>query len=172
MALASVFGASNASEALYHTSVVLGRYLAQKNYIVQCGGYQGVMEGVARGAFESGGKTVGVTLAEFDQSRPENPYLTQKIQAVDIFERLRYLINDVDLIIVMPGRIGTLNELLMVWCMVYADLIKAPKICLIGTQWGELHHLKTIIPQEQFSYIQFFDTVDCFIKEFKEFEMV
>jgi hypothetical protein len=55
----------------------VGRLLAEEGATVLCGGYGGVMEAAARGAWEAGGTTVGV-LSEGD-AEGANPYLTVKM---------------------------------------------------------------------------------------------
>ena len=71
MKFATTFGASQVDdEKLYLEGVELGKFLAQKGYIVKCGGYGGLMEAVSRGVREVGGEVIGLTLKYFDEIRP------------------------------------------------------------------------------------------------------
>src|SRR6202166_5330310 len=67
----TVFGSSRPEEghADYAEAVDLGRALAAAGFAVCTGGYGGVMEGVSRGASESGGRVLAVT-SSFFQSHP------------------------------------------------------------------------------------------------------
>lgn len=42
-----------------------------------------------------------------------NPYLTQVTKANNMFDRLNILYNKADVIVALPGYLGTLNEILM-----------------------------------------------------------
>lgn len=55
----------------------VGRLLAERGTTLLCGGYGGVMEAAARGAWEAGGTTVGVLSGGDDEGA--NPYLTVRI---------------------------------------------------------------------------------------------
>ena len=56
----SVFGGRDIDETIYADAIEIGRLLAQENYLVYCGGGEGVMEAVARGVKEGGGTIVGI----------------------------------------------------------------------------------------------------------------
>ena len=163
MKIATTFGASEViDKELYNEGVELGKFLAQNGYIVKCGGYGGLMEAVSRGVREANGEVIGITLKDFDEIRPKNPYLTKKIQAKDLFERLKLLIEGSNLFIVQKGSIGTLNELFMVWALKYG-LKRDFRICLIG--YEELKNC-TFIPQQRFKEIEIYKDLDEFKRAF------
>ncbi len=162
MKYATTFGASKVySQDLYKEGVELGRFLAEKGYVVKCGGYLGLMEAVSRGVREAKGEIIGIGLKEFENMRDINRYLTKKIIAADLFERLRLLIEDSELFVVQSGSIGTLNELFTVWALKYS-LGKTFRVCLMGEQY---QFLKTceFIPKDELRYLEFYKT----LKEFK-----
>src|SRR5258708_39354629 len=69
--IVTVFGSSRPHEgdADYEEARVLGRALARHGFSICSGGYGGVMEAVARGAEEAGGKTYGVTAGFFKEAK-------------------------------------------------------------------------------------------------------
>ncbi|CAD7770981.1 hypothetical protein DMNBHIDG_00295 [Candidatus Methanoperedenaceae archaeon GB37] len=73
MNIIGVIGAGHCDEKTYRLAMTVGRGIAEHKCILICGGLGGVMEGVARGAKEAGGLTVGI-LPGFS---PEdaNPYI-------------------------------------------------------------------------------------------------
>ena len=137
MKIATTFGASQADRDSkeYKEGVALGRLLAQKGYMVKCGGYGGLMEAVSRGVWEAGGKCIGVTLERFESLRPQNPYLSEKIVAKDLFERLRLLCEGSELFVAQKGSVGTLNEIFMVAALKYGGLMPDIRICLLGKEY-------------------------------------
>src|SRR5207253_10004387 len=77
----TVFGSSRPHEgdADYEEARILGRSLAKHGFFVCSGGYGGVMEAVARGATEAGGKTFGVS-AEFFKAAKLNAWVDVEVR--------------------------------------------------------------------------------------------
>jgi uncharacterized protein (TIGR00730 family) len=138
--VATTFGASVAKRdsKLYEEGVELGRLLASKGYVVKCGGYGGLMEAVSRGVYEVGGECIGVGLERFDALRPKNPYLSKKIVAKTLYERLELLIEGSDLFVAQYGSIGTLNEIFMVLALKYGGIKPNIRIVLLGEHYVKL----------------------------------
>ena len=165
---ATTFGASVVKDGdLYNQGVELGRFLAQRGYVVKCGGYGGLMEAVSRGVSEMGGKVIGIGILPFE-GRPENPFLSEKIVVPDLFDRLRLLTADSELFVVQRGSIGTLNELFAVWVLKYA-LGRDIRICLIGEEYQALYNCP-FIPPERLGEIEVFNTLEEFKASFDEEE--
>jgi len=135
----TVFGANNALEgdAAYQSASEVGRVLAELGYTVANGGYGGTMEASASGAKGAGGRTIGVTCKAW-KSRP-NAYIDREVKTVDLFERLRTLI---DLgtagYVVLPGATGTLMELAAVWELVGKGMVEDRPIVCVGRFWRPL----------------------------------
>ncbi len=134
MKTATTFGASKIDKKspYYKEGIELGKLLAKKGYRVKCGGYGGLMEAVSKGVYEAGGECIGVGLEYFDALRPKNPYLSKKILAKDLYERLRLLIEGSELFIAQYGSIGTLNEIFMVLALKYGGIKPNIRIILLG----------------------------------------
>ena len=94
------------------------------------------MEAVSKGVYEYGGSTIGFTCKTFKFTNG-NKYLIDTIITDDIYDRLRFLIEDTDIFIVQKGGVGTLSELFLV-----IDIIRKmdnkPKVLLIGSFWSEI----------------------------------
>jgi uncharacterized protein (TIGR00730 family) len=115
----TVFGSatSKPNDAEYQLAESLGQALAQAGHSVITGGYFGTMEAVSKGAAAvENADVIGVICSPMFPSRPVgNNYLTTKIDMPTLPQRLDKLIENVDAFIALPGRIGTLNELVLVW---------------------------------------------------------
>ena len=163
--IATTFGASKVKDKkLYEEGVELGRFLAKLGYTVKCGGYQGLMEAVSKGAKEAGGTVIGIRLKHFENLRQDNPYLDVKIVAKDLFERIKLLTLDSELFVVQSGSIGTLNELFCVWTLKYS-LGETFRVCLIGKNYKYLYNCP-FIPQETLKHLEIYETLEEFKKTF------
>lgn len=166
--IATTFGGSGfrRGEGPYEDGIRLGRYLAEKGYLVRCGGYYGLMEAVAAGVREAGGTCVGITLGSFDP-KLGNEFLTQEQKEIDIYDRLRMLIEGAKLFVIQEGSIGTLAELSLVWCLRYTETLRDIRICVIGPCWSQaLKGLRSLpIAAEHFGHIETFETLDGFMSE-------
>jgi hypothetical protein len=111
----AVYGSGRAQPEmpLYHNAVALGRALAANGFAVMTGGYAGVMEAALKGAQEAGGHTIGITTTQFDHvpSRRPNAYLAEHIHLPSAAERRAALVERAAGMVVMPGGVGTLAEL-------------------------------------------------------------
>lgn len=132
----SIFGGSRVSpaQAEYRQAREMGRLLAKSGFTICNGGYDGTMEAVALGAREVGGRTVGVTLSLFAGIQA-NPYLDEEINTTTLFERLEKLITLGDAFIVLPGGMGTLLEMAMVWNLAKIGPAAGKPIVLVGYRW-------------------------------------
>jgi len=148
-------GAPQPGSPAYIEAQQLGRLLAQAGYSVLNGGYSGTMEAVSRGANEAGGHVIAVTSQVF--SVPVNGWFHEEVSTIDLFERLRHIIEPADAYIVLRGGMGTLAELAVVWNL--AKLGSTKPIILVGDAWrsvfesiraelyvseGELHHFQFV----------------------------
>jgi uncharacterized protein (TIGR00730 family) len=135
----SVFGSSNPQpgSADYEAARTMGRLLAETGFAVQTGGYSGVMSGASQGANEAGGHVIGVTCAKLEQWRPipANQWVQQEIKLDTLRERLLYVVDNCHGAIVMPGGIGTLSEISLMWSFVQVGEISPRPIIAVGGLW-------------------------------------
>lgn len=135
----SVFGSSapRPNSADYEAARMVGRLLAQGGCIVQTGGYSGVMAAASQGAVEAGGHTIGITSAQIETFRaaPPNEWVKKEVKHKTLRDRLLYLVDHCDGVIVMPGGIGTLSELALIWSFVQTGECHPLPIVTVGGLW-------------------------------------
>ena len=112
----------------------LGEWLAERGVHVVCGGYQGAMAAVCRGAAGREGTTIGVTISAWDDQVTVNPWLTHEVVARDLFARLP-LITDAEAWVAFSGGVGTLQEVALCWNLVQTDLARPRPLLLVGEGW-------------------------------------
>ena len=136
--IATTFGGAinDTSTLEYQESILIGKLLSSKSFMVRNGGYKGLMEGVSKGIYENKGFVTGITCGTF-KSTKGNEYLTRNIVATDIFDRLKLLIDESSVFIVQRGGVGTLSEISLV-IDIARKLENPPKIYLIGFIWKEI----------------------------------
>ena len=137
----AVFGSSKAPRHSAHHRMAwaLGSALARRGAIVRCGGYGGVMEAVAEGAAAAGGKVVGCTLAWYRETRVPSSHLSEIVEAEDLGARIGNLLAGARAAVVLPGGVGTMNELFWVWTLLTYDRDEDPDaLVLLGEHWEEL----------------------------------
>jgi uncharacterized protein (TIGR00730 family) len=86
----------------------LGKLLAQAKFTVVNGAGYGLMDQCLKGAFETGGKTIGIG---FDiESRLHSKFAKKLKVFKDLKKRQAYMVSLADGFVVLPGGIGTLYE--------------------------------------------------------------
>ncbi len=135
----AVYGgaAPKSGEPAYEEARQLGFLLAKAGHTVMTGGYIGVMEAASRGAHEAGGHVIGVTCIQLEEWRKvkANAWVKEEWQYQTLRERMYTLIDACDAAIMMPGGVGTLAELAVMWNEEIIS-IKAPRIMvMVGEGW-------------------------------------
>lgn len=105
----SVFGGRDIDDATYQEVVELGRRFAMENFLVFCGGANGVMEALAKGMAEKEGVCIGI-IKDIDFGRA-NPYVTIPIATNMGIGRNPLLAYNCDVAVAINGRYGTLSEI-------------------------------------------------------------
>src|ERR1700681_4082196 len=131
----TVFGSSRPEEghADYAEAMDLGRALAAEGFAVCTGGYGGVMEGVARGASESGARVLAVT-SGFFRARA-NRWVQEETRMATWQERLFELVRLGDGYVACKGGTGTLVELAVVWEMLNKKAMEYRPFVVLGDFW-------------------------------------
>ena len=161
----AVFGSAicKPGDADYEAARAVGCLLAENGYAAMSGGYEGVMEAVSQGASEAGGHVIGVTCEQIESYRgfKANRWVKEEIKYRTLRERVDHLMNRADGYIVMPGGLGTLHEMVMVWeSMRVGEISTRPLICY-GDYWQKvIEPLRDSIYISAYSwkYIFFADT--------------
>ncbi len=105
--------ASNAIDAIYkHEAEVLGRWMGEhRRTLVYGGASGGLMEIVACAAREGGSEVVGIITRRIVELGRTSQYPTELVTTENMGERKRLLVERGDLIVILPGGVGTIDEL-------------------------------------------------------------
>jgi uncharacterized protein (TIGR00730 family) len=108
----TVFGSARYKEGhpYYELTRGVGRKLAEAGFAVLTGGGPGLMEAANRGAFEAGGKSYGLNII-LPHEQGANPYVNESFQFRYFFIRKVMLVKYSCAFIIMPGGLGTLDEM-------------------------------------------------------------
>lgn len=92
----------------------LGELIAERGHTcVNGAGRYGVMGGVNNGCSNKGGKIIGVIHSIFCVDTSEHPYIKDLlvVGGIDLYQRKLELFNNSDCVLVLPGGVGTFDEL-------------------------------------------------------------
>ncbi|GAB4524094.1 MAG: LOG family protein [Anaerolineae bacterium] len=134
-----VFGSARTlrKSPAWQQAYYLGQQLARQGWTVVNGGYDGTMAAVSQGAREAGGYVIGVTCAVFDPLRP-NLWLSEERKTSSLIERMEVLASLGDAFVALPGGIGTLAEVTLVWNLLQIGVMSPRPLILIGPMWARL----------------------------------
>ena len=105
----AVIGAGDCSQEIYNLAKELGHMIAQREWILICGGLSGVMEGAAKGCYQAGGMTVGILPGEERDSA--NPFIHLAIPTGLGEGRNLLVVKASDAVLSIAGGYGTLSEI-------------------------------------------------------------
>lgn len=130
----SVFGSARTrpGSANYELGVAVGRKLAEAGLAVITGGGPGSMEAVNKGAVQGDGVSVGLGIElPFEQSM--NPWVDLGVNFRYFFARKTMFVKYAQGFIVLPGGLGTLDELFEAMVLVQTRKVTSFPIVLLGT---------------------------------------
>ena len=106
----SVIGAGdNPPDAVITAAEEVGRELARRGAVVVCGGLNGVMEAVCKGAKAEGGVTIGILPG--DDPATANPWVDYPICTGMGYARNAIVVKSGRAVIAVGGAFGTLSEI-------------------------------------------------------------
>ena len=120
----TVFGSSRCvkGDQEYIFAESIGSMLGKLGLNVATGGYQGTMEAISKGASKHAVSVIGVTVPSLFSNMSKdsfevkaNEYISKEIQTESLSDRIHHLLENSKAIIVLPGKIGTLTELIVAW---------------------------------------------------------
>ena len=114
----------------------LGELLAENGHAVVTGGGPGIMEAASRGAYEIGGRTIGLNIALSHEQFP-NPYLTDCFTFEYFFARKVSLAMASKVFAFFPGGFGTMDEFSEIICLMQEAKMPKMPVFLIGKAFWE-----------------------------------
>jgi uncharacterized protein (TIGR00730 family) len=132
----TVFGSARVHEGdpVYEQGREIGRLLAKAGYAVITGGGPGAMEAANRGCQEGGGLSVGCNI-ELPREQDLNPYVDLSIEFRYFFARKTMFVKYADAFVILPGGLGTLDELFEALTLIQTGKIRHFPVVLMGTTY-------------------------------------
>ncbi len=132
----TVFGSARFKEdhPYYALTEQVGAGLARLGFTVITGGGPGVMEAACRGAKLAGGFTVGCNIV-LPEEQKLNPYLDRSVAFEHFFVRKVMLVKYSYAFVVMPGGLGTMDELFEALTLIQTAKIKNFPVVLMSTEY-------------------------------------
>lgn len=132
----TIFGSARfkPGDPYYELSRKAGNAFAKAGFTVLTGGGPGAMEAANRGAHEAGGPTYGLNIILPKEQQP-NPYVNDSFEFNYFFVRKVMLVKYSCAFIVMPGGLGTLDELFEAATLIQCKKIGPFPLILIGNEF-------------------------------------
>jgi uncharacterized protein (TIGR00730 family) len=139
-----------------------------RRFVICSGGGPGIMEAANRGAYEAGGKSIGLSI-ELPHEQFANPYISPELSFNFhyFFMRKLWFAQIAKALIVFPGGFGTMDELWeMMTLLQTGKLTRTNLILIYGRKyWNDVLNLKGMvrwgtISATEYGLLQFADTVD------------
>ena len=144
----TVYGSARigAGDELYVQVEEIAYRLGQMGFSIITGGGPGAMEAANKGALRAGVTSVGLNI-NLPEAQASNPYTTKSITFNHFFVRKVMLVKYATAFIIMPGGLGTLDELTEVLALIQTHKIRPfPVLLFNGQYWqGLLDWLKSCI---------------------------
>jgi uncharacterized protein (TIGR00730 family) len=138
-----------------------------RRFVICSGGGPGIMEAANRGAYDAGGKSIGLSI-ELPHEQFSNPYISPELSLNFhyFFMRKLWFAQIAKALIVFPGGFGTMDELWeMMTLLQTGKLSKNNMILIYGRRyWEQVLNFRAMvrwgmINPEEYKLIQFADTV-------------
>ncbi|MEJ2178343.1 MAG: TIGR00730 family Rossman fold protein [Gammaproteobacteria bacterium] len=108
------------------------KLLSESGFSIISGGGPGIMEAVNRGAQEGGSPSVGLNIKLPGRTEEANDYLDVSIKFHNFFVRKLMFVQYASAYIVMPGGLGTLDEVIECLTLMQTDKAHRIPVILVG----------------------------------------
>ena len=98
---------------------------------------QAANEGVHIAEPNATGRSMGIRV-ELPFEQDVNAFVTEAFEHGTFFSRLHHFVLVSDAFVVVPGGIGTVLELMMVWQLLQVRKLQDTPLILVGAMWSEL----------------------------------
>ncbi|HEY6357638.1 MAG TPA: TIGR00730 family Rossman fold protein [Vicinamibacterales bacterium] len=136
----TIFGSARFGEShpYYALARDVGRRVSELGFTVMTGGGPGLMEAANRGARDAGGLSVGCNI-QLPHEQAPNAYLDRWVTCYYFFVRKVLLFKYSYAFVVLPGGLGTMDELAEALTLIQTGKIEGFPVVLIGTKyWAPL----------------------------------
>ncbi|MFC1942571.1 TIGR00730 family Rossman fold protein [Chloroflexota bacterium] len=144
----TVYGSArlNRDDELYSQTVAIANRLGKMGFTIITGGGPGIMEAANKGALEAGVRSVGLNVV-LPEEQSCNSYTSKSITFNHFFIRKVMLVKYATAFVIMPGGLGTLDELSEVLTLIQTFKIKPFPVLLFNSQFwkGLLDWLKSSV---------------------------
>lgn len=134
----SIFGSARLSQetAEYQLAQKISFEIAKKGFSIVTGGGPGIMEAANRGCSEASGISAGVSV-KLPFETGSNPYVSPKYNLVFryFFIRKVILVRYAKAFVVMPGGLGTLDELFEALTLIQTQKTHSIPLILVGKEY-------------------------------------
>ncbi|MGP8080267.1 MAG: TIGR00730 family Rossman fold protein [Dehalococcoidales bacterium] len=147
-------------DELYAQTVEISHRLGELGFSIITGGGPGIMEAANKGAAEAGAKSIGLNI-ELPVEQVCNIYATKVMTFKHFFVRKVMLVKYATAFVIMPGGLGTMDELTEVLTLIQTHKIKPfPVILYDSVFWrGFLDWLHTSVSARAYISAEDFDLV-------------
>jgi uncharacterized protein (TIGR00730 family) len=134
----TIYGSARIMEGdkLYVQTEEIAYRLGEMGFSIITGGGPGVMEAANKGALKAGVVSVGLNI-ELPEEQFSNAYTTKSITFSHFFARKVMLVKYATAFIIMPGGLGTLDELTEVLTLMQTHKIKPFPVVLFDSKYWE-----------------------------------
>jgi uncharacterized protein (TIGR00730 family) len=151
----TIYGSSRLKidDRLYAKTEEIAHGLGKLGFSIVSGGGPGVMEAANKGARRAGVASVGLNISLPEEQVP-NAYATRSITFDHFFTRKVMLVKYAMAFVIMPGGLGTLDELTEVLTLMQTHKIKPFPVVLFGSEFwrGLLDWLRSsVLPRNYIS---------------------
>src|SRR5215471_16651273 len=136
----AIFGSARAQPGTFVYDEVkrLAAAFAAMGCDIVTGGGPGLMQAANEGAaHDSAGQSVGIRI-ELPFEQDVNPFVEQAFEHETFFTRLHHFVIASDAFVVVPGGIGTVLEMLMIWQLLQVRHAENVPLVLVGKMWTGL----------------------------------
>jgi uncharacterized protein (TIGR00730 family) len=133
----SVFGSARTAPGTpeYERACEVGRRLGQAGFAVITGGGPGAMEAANRGAHEVGAQSIGLNIDLPFEEGGDSEWVDHSLDFHYFFCRKVMFVRYANAFVVLPGGLGTLDELFEALCLIQTQKIRSFPVILFGLDY-------------------------------------